>query len=351
MNVQVFILAGGTGERFWPMSRACKPKHLLRLFSERTLLEETAARLDGLVEEGNLHVLTQKTQLDLCREVLPGLPPGNVMAEPERRDTAPAAALATAWAGRDGGDPLVVLLPSDARIQDSATFRRQLRDALRVAQEENCVVTFGIPPRSPNTAYGYLKLGADAGKGAEGSALRRVEQFTEKPDFERATEYVASGDYAWNAGIFVWKRSVFLAEAKRQQPALAEFVEHFPDANREEWLAENFDRLPRISLDYALMEGAREIRAVAAEFDWDDLGSWNALPDHFEGDADGNTFHGDVVGEDCSGNIVLSSGRTVALCGVRDLVVVETEDAVLVCHRDAAPHLKKLHAKLPPRLK
>lgn len=347
------IMAGGSGERFWPMSRARTPKHLLKLFSDRTLLEETVRRIEPVVPRTNIFVLTNEVQLPATREVLHGvLPPEQIVAEPAKRDTAPAAALATALVRARGGEnATLALLPADAFIDDAKTFGRQLAAALPRAAQTGAILTIAIKPDHPATGFGYLEMGDERERGA-GGVVRQVVRFVEKPDLATAKNYLESGRFAWNAGMFFWRVGTFLAEADRHQPELASFVRAFPsDLKRAPtFLAEKFPSLPKISVDYAIMEKARSVETLLAEFDWDDVGLWTALPKHLSSDASGNALRGTVVTTGASNNIVMSNGRTIAVVGVKDLVVVETADAVLVCHRDSVQDIKKVVGQLPREL-
>jgi mannose-1-phosphate guanylyltransferase len=340
-HLHVFIMAGGSGERFWPLSRAKTPKHLLRLLSDRTLIEMTARRLEGLVPWERVYVLTNAAQADAVRAELPFLPPENIIAEPEKRDTAPACALATGYARARDPQAICALLPADAMIHNVTLFQKQLTAAAQAAASHDALVVFAIPPTFPSTGFGYLHLSD------EGGATCRVLRFVEKPDLPTANAYLRSGQYAWNAGMFLWRSEIFQREAERLVPALAKFIEDFPAGDSAAFLAERFSALPKISVDYAVMEQASEVRAIRAQFDWDDVGSWTALPEHLGHDDDGNTLRGDVVQHESKNNVVLSSGRLIALCGVENLVVVETPDALLVCHRDAVQDIKKLQPLLP----
>ncbi|HVW20307.1 MAG TPA: sugar phosphate nucleotidyltransferase [Opitutaceae bacterium] len=341
------ILAGGSGERFWPMSRAKTPKHLLRLVSERTLLEETARRLEGVVPPSHIFVLTNAAQLEGIRAALPEVPPAQIVAEPARRDTAPAAALATALVRARDPQGVLAVLAADAFIEDRARFSAQLAAGLGWAAGSGALLTFAVPPTHPATGFGYLEMGEELARDARGGAFRRVLRFVEKPDAETARGYLESGRYAWNAGLFAWKAESFLAEAERNAPELAEFIRGFPRGDGARYLAERFPALPKISVDYAIMEKARTVATLVAEFDWDDVGLWTALPKHLPVDAAGNASRGAVRAVGSSNNIAVSNGRVIALCGVKDLVVVETPDAILVCHRDAVQDIKKLHPLLP----
>lgn len=348
----VFILAGGSGERFWPLSRTPTPKHLLRLLGERTLLEETLLRFRGIVPDDHLFVLTNAQQIEGCRAAVPWLPATQFVAEPAKRDTAPATALAVGLAQARDPEAICALFPADAMIHDIAAFQKNFSDAVELSTREDALITFAIPSTEPATGYGYLELGDLLPPGTQGSSLRRVRRFVEKPDLAKAKAYLATGNYAWNAGMFVWQARVFLEEARRNAPALADFIAQFPLENTALYLEEKFPALPKISVDFAILEKASSVLSVQAEFDWDDVGSWTALPRHFPQDTLGNTVRGTASLLDSRDSIVVStSGRTVALCGVHDLVIVETADALLVCSRDAVERIKSLQPHLPPEVR
>jgi len=338
----VFVLAGGSGERFWPMSRSSTPKHLLRLLGEKTMLETTVRRLEGLIPWERVFVLTNEAQREAAVAELPFLPSENVIAEPAKRDTAPACALATAIARAGDPQALCALLPADAMIHNAGAFRSQLTQAFDVAAKTPAIVTFGIPPTMPATGFGYLHLGE-----ADAEGVFPVLRFVEKPDLPTAIHYLRSGDYAWNAGIFVWQAETFLSECERLSPPLAGFIKSFSEPD---WPS-RFSQLPKISVDYAILENAETVLAVKALFDWDDVGSWSALPKHLGHDESGNTLRGPTATFKAKNNVAISNGRLIALCGVENLIVVETADAILVCHQDDAQELKKLHTTLPADVK
>jgi mannose-1-phosphate guanylyltransferase len=346
-NFFACIMAGGSGERFWPMSRARTPKHLLKLFSERTLVEETVRRLEGVVPAANIFVLTNTAQLESTRAALAGvLAEDNIIAEPAKRDTAAAAALATALVRARNPHGVLALFPADALIKDSATLARQVGSALKRASTSSALLTFAIKPDHAATGFGYLEMGADVGDG-----FCKVQRFVEKPDAATAERYVASGHYAWNAGMFFWSVTAFLAEADLQTPTLAAFIRAFPKGDPTDYLAKTFPTLePKVSVDYAIMEKAQAVETMVAEFDWDDVGLWTALPKHLPRDAGHNAVRGSVVAVNAKHNIAVSNGRTIALVGVSDLVVVETADSILVCHRDCVGDIKKLMPLLPTQL-
>ena len=346
-----FVMAGGSGERFWPMSRRSTPKHLLKLLGDQTLLETTVRRMEGLIPLENTFVLTNEAQIEATRAAVPFLPPQNIIAEPAKRDTAPACALATAIARSLHPEAVCVVLPADAMIHDVAKFRDRLADAID-ASASGAIVTLGIPPTFPATGYGYLETAEAHPPGPRGSRIHALKRFVEKPDLEKATAYVREGTFFWNAGIFVWKAQTFLEESRRQVPALADFIEALASFDALPYLlSERFAALPKISVDYAIMENARRIDTVIADFDWDDVGAWTALPTHIPPDAEGNSKRGPIIQHASQNNIAISNGRLIALCGVQNLVVVETPDAILVCDRERVQQVKELQPLLPENLK
>lgn len=341
----VCILAGGSGERFWPLSRRALPKHLLNLFGETTLLEQAVRRVEQAVARDRIVILTNEVQLEATRRILPFLDPKQIVAEPAKRDTAPAAALATALARERHPEAVVALVPADALIHDGATFARQLGTAFAAAAEGKAFVTLAVHPVYPATGFGYLEVSDDALPGVP--HFHKVRRFVEKPDERTARDYLKTGRFGWNAGIFVWSVAFFLQETDHLQPELAGFVREWPIGPGWE---ERFAALPKISIDYALMEKASAVWTSWAEFDWDDVGTWTALPDHMPHDERQNTVRGPGIVNDGSYNIVVSSGRTIVLHGVDDLVVVESPDAVLVCPRSKVQEIKNLQKLLPPGL-
>ncbi len=353
----VFIMAGGSGERFWPLSRQRTPKHLLRLFSDQTLLEQTVQRFEGIVPPEQIFILTNEAQWESTCKVLPEHPMENIIAEPAKRDTAAAATLATAIALRHHSEAIVGLFPADAMIHHTALFQIQLMEAALMAATTSALITFSIKPTYPAISFGYLDLGEKIFTSSNvQTAFHQVNSFVEKPPLIRAKEFVASAHHGWNAGMFLWKGTAFLKECQRQEPAFATFAQELLKSPLvATCLLEKFSQLPKVSLDYAIMEKAERVIAAVALFDWDDVGRWTALPAHLGVDAHGNTIKAPsnaLLLHHSSNNIVFidhSSQKTIALCGVKDLIVVETSDALLICHRDDAEQIKSL--SLPENLR
>src|SRR5205085_1660004 len=334
--IYALVLAGGSGERFWPLSRRARPKQLLRLVAKRTLLEQAVARLDGLIPPERLLILTNVDQEAAVRELLPQLPKKNIVAEPEKRDTAAAVALGAGWvAARDHAATMVVL-PADHVINDTAAFQKTLSAAAAAAEETGALVTIGIKPTWACPGYGYIEHGEAMRLRNVGEeiAVHRVVRFREKPNADLAESFLRKGNFRWNAGMFVWSVPSVLSEFNRHTPELANFISQLcvPD-NFAKTLRERFRDLPRISFDYAIMEKADRVLVVEAGFDWDDVGSWRAVSKYFKNDAEGNAANCEITALESSNNIVFNpEGARIALLGVHNLIVVRTPDAILICH-------------------
>jgi mannose-1-phosphate guanylyltransferase len=351
-NTYIFIMAGGSGERFWPLSRKKTPKQLLRLFSDESLLGETVNRVKSMVPEDQLFVLTNAAQVEPTQQALPNFPVSQIIGEPAKRDTAPAAALATAFAYRKDPNATIILLPADQLIKNIDAFQKNLTDVAVRASESSSLLTLAIEPKFPATGFGYLELGENTFTGENDTSIFKVTRFVEKPDLPTAEKYLAAGNFAWNAGMFAWSAASFLKVADEHTPELSTFIREFPQGDNDftDYLANAFVTLPKISVDYAIMEKATSVEAAKTTFDWDDVGAWTALPDHLDKDSSDNSVRGSTTSLDSSGNILFSTGRHIAVCGAKDLVVVETEDSVLVCHKNQVQNIKKLLPDLPEEL-
>ena len=342
------ILSGGAGTRLWPISRELEPKHLVELLGTTTLLQKTAARLEGLkdtqapVVVGN-HAHHQLV-IDQLAEV--GVQPAAMLLEPIGRNTAPAAAVAAIAAARDGADPILLVLPADHMIGDLERFHEAIEIG-RSAAEEGNLVTFGIVPEGPHTGYGYIHKGDSLA----GLAAFVVESFVEKPDLATAAEYVGSGEYLWNSGMFMFLASRYLEELERFDPRMVNDCRRAMDIGEE---IEGGIRLDRTafqaikgnSIDYAVMEQTDRAVVVPLDAGWSDVGSWPALWEITHQDRHGNVVQGDVLAEETTNSYLRSENRLVAVVGLEDVVVVETVDAVLVCHKDHAQNIKKIVERL-----
>lgn len=354
-NTYALILAGGSGTRFWPLSRNSKPKQLLDLFGTGTLLEQTIQRLVGLVPFENILILTSDLQVDAVRALATMLPPENIFAEPAKRDTAPAVALGIGLVAARNPDAVMMVLPSDQLIQDTATYQTVMRDALTTAEKSNGLVTIGIRPTWACPSYGYIERGEHAtidGLHCENPAVE-VKRFREKPDPALAAEFLADGNFSWNAGMFVWSLPVVIQQLAAHTPELAGFVNelrHSPDLTAT--VAAQFPKLTPISIDYALMEKADRVLSIEATFDWDDVGSWLSIAKYLEVDGDDNRANEPISQLDSQNNIIFNArpGTRIALLGVDDLIIVQTPDALLIANRHQADAIKKLSDLLPKEL-
>lgn len=348
-NLYALILAGGSGTRFWPLSRNTRPKQLLSLFDEETLIEKAVNRLSGLVPPERVLVLTNEAQLEGIRKVLPELPEENIVAEPARRDTAPAIALAAGWISARDPEATMIALPADQLVVKEEDFRSVLAAASEAAST-GAIVTLGIRPDWACPSYGYIERGEKETEHG-GHDVCRVACFREKPSVETATEYLEKGNFSWNAGIFIWTVPTLVSEFRKHCPGLADFVDALKEADDFSAAVEElFPKLEKISIDYALMENAETIYNIEADIGWDDVGGWPSVAKYLEQDGDGNSTRGPVLSIDSSNNIVFSipGSPMVALLGVEEMIVVQTNDAILVADRNKADHIKKLVDELPP---
>ena len=353
-SIYALVLAGGSGERFWPLSRRARPKQLLRLVSNKTLLEETLARLEDLIPQEHILILTNTEQEGAVRKLLGNFPKQNIVAEPAKRDTAAAVALGTGWVAARDHAGIMVVLPADHVIANRMAFQETLAVAADAAEETSELVIIGIKPTWACPGFGYIEQGKPVRlrKRPDNDAVHRVLRFREKPNLDLAESFLRKGNFRWNAGMFVWSVPTVLREFNRQTPELADFISQLrAPENFEKALRERFSKLPRISFDYAIMEKADRVLAVEASFDWDDIGSWRAVANYFQKDNQGNAANRAITALDSSNNIVFEEdGTSVALLGVHDLIIVRTQDALLICHRHEAERIKDLIGKIPPEL-
>lgn len=361
----VLIMAGGSGTRFWPVSRRDRPKQFLppgggapggkASGDGPTLLGETARRLKGLVPPERTLIAGSQGHGRLIRKILPGVPARNIILEPEGRNTAPCIGLAAHLIAQRAPDAIMVVLPSDHHIRRPARFRGLLRRAARIAAEEDAIVTLGIPPTAPETGFGYIERGrriAPMGK-TEAYAVKR---FTEKPRPAAARRYLAAGKYYWNGGYFIWSVRRAIAELDRHLPEAKNHLRRAAQAIRKRDRAafrRAFKRCPAISIDYAVMEKVKDLIVLPADIGWDDLGSWTALRNLLPKDAGGNLWllpKGSAAeAVDAKGLIVRTDKRLVAALGVENLIVIETEDVLLLCHVDRAQEVGDLVRRLGGR--
>jgi len=355
VKIHAVIMVGGAGTRLWPVSRAARPKQMMKVGREESLLDGTYARAKALAGENVLVVGTAKLG-KVIREDLPDLPEEKLVLEPEGRDTAACVGLAAVHVARSSPDDVIVMMPADHIVEPVDSFVRVARTAAAVASQEKCLVSIGVVPRFAATGYGYVHRG-EAVKASNGSDFAakafRVRSFREKPGDETAKRYVDSGEYYWNAGIFAWTAGAILAEIEAHLPEhhakLSEIASALGTPKAKKVADKVYPTIPRISIDYGVMEKAKSVAVVEADFDWDDVGSWTAFAEHVERDADGNAVEGEFLGIDARECIVIGhghKGKLVAAVGVEDLVIVDTPDALLVMPRSRDQDVKKVVAKL-----
>lgn len=354
-NHYALILAGGSGTRFWPLSRNARPKQLLNLFGGATLLNQTIDRLEGLIPKENILILTNNLQEKAVRELASQLPAENIFAEPAKRDTAPAVALGVGLIAARNPNAVIAVLPSDQLIQDTAAYQSVMRDAITVAAHNAALVTIGIKPTWACPAYGYIERGSEAqtdGPPTNHQAYE-VNCFREKPDPELAETFLAQGNFAWNAGMFIWSAKTVIHELSQHTPELADFIAQIAKADDiRNFVDSRFPELTPISIDYALMEKAGRVLNIEASFDWDDVGSWISVAKYLETQGDNNQTNTELAEIDSENNIVFNArpDSKVALLGVDDLIVVQTDDALLIANRHQADDIKNLGAQLPEEL-
>jgi len=339
------LLSGGSGTRLWPLSRETHPKQFQPLVGEQSLLQATWQRLAGLdMATGPIVVANEEHRFMVAEQLRQvGIAPAALLLEPVGRNTAPAIAVAALQAMADGSDPLLLVLPSDHVIRDEAGFRAAVQSAMPAA-EQGQLVTFGIVPTGPETGYGYIKAAAGAG-------VRGVERFVEKPDLATAAGYVASGDYFWNSGMFLFRASRYLKELGEFAPAMVAAAKAALDGAKRDVDFLRLDRAafeacPADSIDYAVMEKTADAAVLPIDVGWSDVGSWSALWEIADQDPDGNAHHGDVMAIGCRNTLAWGGRRLVSLLGLEDVIVVDTDDALLVAARGQVQQVKEIVARL-----
>jgi mannose-1-phosphate guanylyltransferase len=354
--LHIVIMAGGSGTRFWPESRAARPKQLLPLAGERSMLQLTADRLGDLAPAERIWILTGAKLTSAVREQLPGVPVDHVIGEPCKRDTAPCIGLAALLLMQRDPQATMVVMPADQVIEPAMKFQGAIRGAASILDERpQRIVTFGIKPTHPATTFGYIERGdkQDPPRGSD-VEVYQVERFREKPPANVAKEYVDSGRFYWNSGIFVWRAATIVAALEGEQPEMVSHLRKIVDAwgrpDREEVFARQFAAIRGISIDYAVMEHAADVAVIEAPFSWDDVGTWQAVARLAGADTEGNTISGRHFGIDTRGSIIRTNDdHLVATVGVNDLIVVHTPDATLVANRHDEESIRKIVKMLEER--
>jgi mannose-1-phosphate guanylyltransferase len=343
------LMVGGAGTRFWPLSRKKSPKYLLPIVGKKSMLLQTVERIEPMIPPERIYCITSKDQAAGIRKALPQLPKANVIGEPMGRDSAACVALAAMIIHNSDPDAVMLCMPGDNLVKQSGKFRKVVRAAAQAA-EAGSLVTFGIKPAAPETRFGYIHRGSRLTR-CKGSKVFKVKRFTEKPDLKTAKRMLKTGQYYWNSGNFVWRADVILDQFAQHAPTLHAAVERIRPAlgTRREAAAikREYQKLEKISIDYAVMEKAADVAVVEAEFDWDDVGSWTALERHYPQDKAGNTLLGKTLMLGDSNCVVSTDdGHLVAAVGMDNVIIVHTPDATLVCPKDKANDVKSVVQEL-----
>lgn len=343
--LKAVVMAGGSGTRFWPLSRRRKPKQFLPITGDKAMLQETVDRILPLIPYSDIYTIAGREHTRVIRGLLPKLPAPNALVEPLGKNTAPSLILATASIYLQNPEAVVVVLASDHLIADRALFLRKVRTAAAAAARRESLMTFGIPPTFPSTGYGYIRYGRESPLRSSGDVFFPVLEFKEKPRLEQARAFLAEGGHYWNSGMFVWRASVFARKLEAYAPDFFPFWRRTLDALRAGSAAKLksvFLDIPATSIDYALMEKAQGVLVSEGDFGWSDIGAWSSLFDVWDKDASGNAFKGRGLALDTTGTLCYNPGKFTALIGVRDLIVVDTPDALLICPKDQDQRVKNI---------
>ena len=341
------IMAGGVGTRFWPKSRASNPKQMLPLFGNRTMLQLTYDRIANLTGNEKILIITNASLKEQVKEQIPEIPEKNIIAEPFGRNTAPCIALAGAIIqSREKNDEIMVVLPADHLIRDEEKFKHCIQSAAEYAPVDQCLITVGIKPIYPETGYGYIQKDNEISN-MHGRSVYKVKTFAEKPDFETAQNFLKSGDFLWNSGMFIWSVNAIMHAFDEHQPEIfegaQEIKKHADTGQMDQVITDVYTRLKSISIDYGVMEVAHKVCVIEADFHWNDVGSWEAVYNLSEKDSNQNAVEAPAsIMLDSKNNYIHSSKKIVAAVDVENLVVVETDDALLICRKDKSQNVKDL---------
>lgn len=347
MNCYALVLAGGGGTRFWPISRNNLPKQLINLGGEDILINETLKRLIDLVDTENTFIVTNQSQAEVMSPLLmTGFKQENILIEPSAKNTAPCILYSVLSILNKYGDGVLCIFPSDHHIQPVDAFQKSLKYAMELAMDENCLVTLGIKPTFPSTGYGYIRYDVKAVV----KSGYRVEEFVEKPRYDMAMEFIRKKNYLWNSGILVGKLSCLIEDFKRFLPRVYEKLSFVFDVNvPEEFnrrLCEQYKKIQGISIDYGILERSDHVYVVPGEFEWNDVGSWDALGSIYKPDIDGNVIKADHIGIGTKNSIIYGNHQLIATVGLEDMIVVSTQDAILICPRSRAQDVRRIVEKL-----
>jgi len=342
MNLFAVIMAGGVGSRFWPRSKQRKPKQLIRIHGENSMIQDTVARLEGLIEPDKVYVITNKIQKPRVKDQLPEIPAENIIDEPFGKNTAPCIGLASGIIQKRCPDAVIVTLPADHLIQDKNEFQNTIIKAVKFANDSNGLVTIGIKPNRPETGYGYIQFD----EAEERNGIYKVLTFAEKPNLATANRFIKSGDFLWNSGMFIWKVQSILDEIRIYMRDLYDGIKELqeavdtPDFNKV--LTRVYGQLKSISIDYGIMEKSRNVYLVPGLFDWNDVGSWEAVYQISEKDEYENAKFGEIYSDKTTKSYIFSPQKFTAVIGVENLIVIDTKDSLLVCNRNNAQDVKQV---------
>jgi mannose-1-phosphate guanylyltransferase len=345
MDVRAMIMAGGVGTRFWPLSRKKKPKQFLPIISAQTMIEETVIRLLPFIHPSHIYTIANPDQTQAIQNLLPSIPKENLLVEPMGRNTAPSLLLATAAVFLQNPEAAVIALPADHLIKDTERFLKKLEAGAQAVLEGDHLITFGIPPTYPATGYGYIQFSRSDSVDISQETFYPVERFKEKPNLEQAKDFLDKGNNFWNSGMFIWQAQVLPQKLEQYAPDLYPFWGKMIEALKEgdeSMLSSIFEEIPSISIDYALMEKAHPVWMCVGDFGWSDVGAWSSLTDIWTKDSQGNTLRGENIVFDSENCLLYSPDKLTALVGLRDLIVVDTEDALLICRKDMDQKVKDI---------
>ncbi|MEJ5349996.1 MAG: mannose-1-phosphate guanylyltransferase [Melioribacteraceae bacterium] len=342
MEIFVVIMAGGVGSRFWPRSKEKKPKQLIRIFGENTMIQDTVKRLDGLVDKKNIYVITNRIQKLRVKEQLPDIPEQNIIDEPFGKNTAACIGLASVLIKQKNPEAVTIVLPSDHLIKNENEFQKCLLTAANFAYNSKGLVTIGIKPTRPETGYGYIQFDETEIE----NNIHKVLTFAEKPNLSTAIRFIESGDFLWNSGMFIWRVDTILNEIKKYLPELyegLEKIESFINSDDfETQLTQVYGQLKSISIDYGVMEKANNVYVIKADFYWNDVGSWEAVYEVSDKNEDGNVIIGDVYSEKTYNSYIFSPRKFTAVIGAENLIIINTNDALLICNRNYAQDVRQV---------
>ena len=338
-------MAGGVGTRFWPRSRNKRPKQLLKILDHNTMIQATVSRLKGLVSQDQICIVTTEPQIEEIKEQLPFLSLENLIVEPKGKNTAPCIGLSAIILKHRDPNAVMAVLPADHRILDEQLFRKVLGAAEVIASKQDCLVTIGIHPTYPSTGYGYIQVNGKVDE-INDIDIFKVKTFAEKPDLTTARSFLTSGDFLWNSGMFVWKAKSILREIEESLPelydGLMEIEKYLGTKSQDEVIKKVYCTIKSISIDYGVMEQSKKVFVLKGEFDWNDVGSWEEIYKISKRDQDNNVIIGDHFTKDTSGCLIDSPNRFIATLGLENLIVIDTDDALLICRRDMAQDVKDL---------